>query len=184
MVMRPIAATAAALALITATVAAQTRPAANLVTHSEVTIDRPAAKIWPHILDPNAWKQGAKAWHYAGPAGQVGEVFAAGDPAAKSKPEFLFENVELVPNQHRTIKIYATGGALIGYASWWLKEQGGRTVVGYDVYSETVIDPAQARASTPEKLRESERAAAATNKARFDQELVALKKLVDTANPR
>lgn len=182
--LRRIAASVGMLALITGAAAAQARPAANLVTHSEIAIDRPAAKIWPHILDPNHWKQGAKAWHYAGPAGQVGEVFAAGDPGAKAKPEFLFENVELVPNQHRTIKIYATGGALIGYASWWLKEQGGRTVVGYDVYSETPIDPAQARASTPGKIRESERTVAATNKARFDQELAALKRLVETANPR
>lgn len=162
--------------------AAQARSAANLVTHSEVTIDRPAAKIWPHIVDPNAWKQGAKSWHYAGPAGQVGEVFAAGDPAARAKPAFLFENVELVPNQRRTIKIYATGGALIGFASWWLHEQGGRTVVGYDVYSETLFAPGTAPA--PDKLHEAERTQATTNKARFDAELVGLKTLVESAKPR
>jgi hypothetical protein len=30
---------------------------------------------------------------------------------------FLVENVELVPNQRRTIKLYAPTGSLIGYAS-------------------------------------------------------------------
>lgn len=176
---RRIAIVSAGLMALAGPAAAQTRLASNLDTHSEVTIDRPAATIWPHILDPNAWKQGAKSWHHSGPIGRVGEVFAAGDPAEKAKAAFRFENVELVPNQRRTIKLYNPTGALIGYASWWLREQGGRTLVGYDVYSETLIDAAQAKATPLEKLREAERSAMTTNKARFDQELVALKRLVE-----
>jgi hypothetical protein len=153
------------------------RTASNLVTHSEVTIDRPAARIWPYLLDPNGWKQGAKAWHHAGPAGQVGEVFGAGDPAAKDQPAFLFENVELVPGRRRTIKLSAPAGALLGYASWWLREQGGRTVVGYDVFTETLADAALVSAPAAEGRRDAE--AVIANKARFDQELLALKRLVE-----
>src|SRR5690349_15742204 len=96
----------AALVTMTDPIAAQPRAAMNLNTHSEVVIDRPATAIWPRIVDPTSWKQGTKSWHYAGPAGQMGEIFAAGDPADKAKVEFFFENVQLVPNQRRTIKIY------------------------------------------------------------------------------
>jgi hypothetical protein len=180
---RRIAVVAGSLAAIAGPVVAQARMAANLNTHSEITIDRPAAAVWPHIVDPNDWKQGAKSWHHAGPVGQVGEVFAAGDPADKEKAAFLFENVELKPNLRRTIKLYARTGALIGYASWWLRPVAGRTVVGYDVFSETLIDPAQANGTTPEKLRELERSGMETNKARFDQELQALKRLVERGKP-
>src|ERR1041385_6178493 len=100
----------AALVIMANSIAAQTRAAMNLNTHSEVVIDRPAAAILPRIVDPTSWKQGTKSWHYAGPAGQLGEIFAAGDPTDKAKIEFFFENVQLVPNQRRTIKIYAPTG--------------------------------------------------------------------------
>ncbi len=129
----------------------------NLVTHSSVTIDRPASAIWPQILDPTEWKHGAKLWHNGGPVGQVGEVFAAGDPADKTKVAFLVENVELVANQRRTIK----------------------TVVTYDVYSETLIDPAQAKSMTVAQVLEAERTAFLANQKRFDEELRELKRLVE-----
>src|SRR5688572_15114959 len=117
-----------------AMVVAQKRVAINLVTHSQVEIQRGAAAIWPRIVDPSEWKQGLKLRHHAGPTGTAGEIFAAFDPAnPNDPPSFLVENVELVPNVRRTIKLYAPGGNLIGYATWTLEESGGRTVVGYDV---------------------------------------------------
>lgn len=164
--------------------AAQARAAIDLVTHSEVTIDRPAAAIWPRILDPSAWKQGAKLTHHAGPAGAVGEIFAAVEPGTQDKVAFYVENVELEQGRRRTIKLLApggggSGGALIGYASWTLTERGGRTVVRYDVYSETMLEPAQAAAMSAAERRAAERTARETNQARFDRELVALKRLVE-----
>ena len=159
--------------------AAQARVATNLVTHSEVTIARPAAAIWPLIVDPGAWKKGASLRHHGGPAGKKGEVFAASEPGDAAKVAFLVENVELVPDQRRTIKLYLPTGVLIGYAAWSLRASGGGTVVGYDVYSETVIDPVQAKAMTPAQIQEVERAASAANQKRFDQELLELKRLVE-----
>lgn len=158
---------------------AQDRPAINLNTHSTVTIDRTAAAVWPHILDPSGWKQGAKLWHHAGPVGQVGEIFAAGDPADKRQVMFLVENVELTPNTRRTIKLYLADGTLIGFASWSLRAEGGRTVVGYDVHSETRLAAAEAQAMPAAQIRETERGQQAANQQRFDQELVALKRLVE-----
>lgn len=163
----------------TASAAAQERVALNLVTHSVVTINRPAAAIWPLIVDPSGWKKGATLRHQSGPAGQAGEVFAAMEPGDGAKVAFWVENVELMPNQRRTIKLYAPTGSLIGYATWSIRAAGGRTVVGYDVYSETLIDPAQAKSMTPAQIREAERTSAAPNQKRFDQELLALKALVE-----
>ncbi len=159
--------------------AAQERAAINLVTHSEVTIDRPATDIWPLIIDPSAWKAGATLKHRSGPAGKVGEILAAMEPGNGEKVTFLVENVELAPNERRTIKLYTPGGTLIGYATWSLRAGAGRTVVGYDVYSETLLDAAQAKAMTPAQLQEAERDAVVTNRKRFDQELLALKALVE-----
>lgn len=163
---------------------AQERVAIDLVTHSAVAIDRPAGAIWPHILDPSTWKQGAKLGHYSGPTGAVGEVFAASEPSDPSKVAFFVENVELERNRRRTIKLIAPGGALIGYATWTLTESDGRTVVSYDVYSETVLEPTQAAAMTEGQRREAERAAHQSNQARFDRELVELKSLVERPRAR
>ncbi|MGE0552086.1 MAG: hypothetical protein AB7R55_01525 [Gemmatimonadales bacterium] len=163
---------------------AQARAAIDLVTHSEVTIDRTAAAVWPRIVDPSAWKQGATLRHHAGPAGAVGEVFAALEPGDPGKVAFYVENVELEPGRRRTIKLIApgaggSGGALIGYASWTLTERGGRTVVRYDVYSETVLEAAQAAATSAAERQKTERTARETSQARFARELVALKRLVE-----
>ena len=83
---RRIAVALGALVTMANSAAAQTRAAMNLNTHSEVVIDRPAAAIWPLIVDPSSWKQGTKSWHHAGPRGGLGEVFAAGDPADGACP--------------------------------------------------------------------------------------------------
>jgi hypothetical protein len=176
---RRIAVMLGALVTMANSAAAQARPAMNLNTHSEVVIDRPAATIWPLIVDPTSWKQGTKSWHYAGPAGQLGEVFAAGDPANRKNVEFFFENVQLVPNQRRTIKIYAPAGELLGFAIWTLREAGARTVVEYDVYSESLVNSVEARTKTPAELRDAERSYVTTNQQRFDRELLGLKRLVE-----
>jgi hypothetical protein len=157
------------------------RAAVNLVTHSEVLITRPRSAVWPHIVDPNAWKQGAKLWHHAGPPGQVGEVFAAGDPANRAEVMFFVENVELVPSQRRTIKIYLPSGTLLGFASWWLREDRGSTTVGYDVFSETPLPAAPATGAAADSIRRAEQSDRAANQARFDAELRALKRVVEAS---
>jgi len=160
-------------------VTAQPRVAINLNTHSRVEIERPAAAIWPHIVDPNSWKQGLELTRRAGTAGQLGEILAAGDPGSPGGVAFFAENVEVVPNQRRTIKLYEPAGRLLGFATWTLQESNGRTVVGYDVYAETLLAADQARSMTSEVVAAREREGYQTNKQRFDAELVALKRLVE-----
>jgi hypothetical protein len=173
--MRAVGVAAIAGLAVALPVQAQERVAANLVTHSTVTIDRPASAVWPHIVDPSGWKQGAKLRHHGGPEGEVGAVFAAYLPGDSSRIVFLVEEVERVPNERRTIKLYLTSGTLLGFATWWLREDNGRTVVGYDVYSETPV-PVPTK---PEQVRAAERAERLANQQRFDEELRALKRLVE-----
>src|SRR5687768_1545528 len=45
----------------------------DLVTHSRIEIAASAASIWPHILEPKAWKQGLQPVHHSGPAQGLGE---------------------------------------------------------------------------------------------------------------
>jgi len=159
---------------------AQERVAINLITHSQVEIARQPTAIWPRIVDPSGWKQGLRLVRHAGPQGKAGEVFAAVDPAKAGPPAFFAENVELVPNQRRTIKLTSPSGTLIGFATWTLQEAGGRTVVAYDVYSETLLTPDQAKGMSAQAIAAQAREGYATNKKRFDAELLALKRLVES----
>src|SRR5690606_42100493 len=55
------------------------------------------------------------------------------------RSSFYFTNVEMVPEQRRTIRLNTPEGALIGYAVWELTPVEGGTEVAYHVYSEAVI---------------------------------------------
>lgn len=159
-------------------VAAQNRTAINLITSNQVVIDRPAAAIWPKIVDPSGWKQGLKLVHRSGPIGGQGEILAAVAPN-DTTAAFLIENAVVTPNAQRTIKLILPNGQLIGFATWTLVESGGKTTVRYDVVSETVITPAQLKQTTAAALAQREKTERETNAKRFDAELKALKKLVE-----
>ena len=166
--------------LAVADAAPETRTSIELNTHSSVIIDSAAAEIWPHIVDPSSWKQGGALVHYSGNEG-ADEIFQAISPADGSVM-FLLKNVEFIPNERRTIKLYMpAGGPLIGYASWILDEQDGQTEVAYHVYSETLLPADQAAEETAEDLAEFEAMNYEMNKARFDRELEALKTLMEEA---
>lgn len=156
----------------------QGRVAINLITSNEVTINRPAAAIWPKIVDPSAWKQGLKLVHRSGPVGGQGEVLAAVNPG-DTTTAFLVENAHVVVPRQRTIKLVSPAGQLMGFATWTLREAGGKTVVSYDVVSETVVPPAQAKSMTPAAVLEQERQGVDVNGRRFQAELEALKRLVE-----
>jgi hypothetical protein len=53
-------------------------------------------------------------------------------------------------------------------------------VLGYDVYSESLVDSAEVKTQTPAELKNAERLYVTTNQQRFDRELLALKRLVET----
>lgn len=154
----------------------QSRAAVDLITESTVVINRPATAIWPHILDINDWKQGNRLEHVAGGAGGAGETFASVPREGSAPPRMFVQNVEIVPNLRRTIKMYsAADGALIGHASWELKEVDGVTTVTYRVYTEALV-PGQ---RTADELAGMQQRYRTQNDERFQAELVALKKMVE-----
>jgi hypothetical protein len=157
------------------------RAAIELNSHSTVLINRTAAEIWPHIADPSTWKQGGQLLHHSGPEG-AGGIFKAISPTDGSVM-FFIKNVEFIPYQRRTIKLYMpSNGPLIGYAAWTLDEEDGQTEVSYHVYTETLLPPEQSASSTAEELAEFEAINYETNKARFDRELEALKDMVEAGD--
>ena len=171
----------ALLLLPAAPAVAQFPAATHLVAQRTVTIDRSAMAVWPHIVEPSAWKQGNRLVHVAGPWGAEGETFAA-LPAAGGAPDFYLVNAELVPYRRRTMKLVGTDGTLDGFATYSLEERDGRTTVRYDVVAETRI-PDGASPGAVDSARA--RAAAGQREAvqRFDAELAALKRLVEAAPP-
>jgi len=155
------------------------RVATHLVTTNAIVIARPAAVVWPYIMEPGSWKQGNRLVHHAGPRGRTGERFAAVSAARPDRPDYFVENVEVTPPERRVIKLYAPDGTLIGFAAFVLTESGGSTTVRYDVYTETVISAAERARTTPAARAVAERADREASRRRFDAELQALKRLVE-----
>ena len=155
------------------------RLATNLVTHSEVSIKRSAREIWPYIMDPMEWKQGLRLRHLTGSPGEVGELFGAFSEGSPEAISLHLQNIELLPNRRRTIKLTTPNGTLLGFATWSLLENSNSTTVSYDVSMETLLTDEQAATTSLAELAEMERQGYEVNKPRFDAELRALKALVE-----
>lgn len=162
------------LALAAASTQAQTRSEApvdlSLVTHNDITIAAPAERIWPHIVEPDAWKAGAQLVPVEGAEHRFLAVMR-GDP---DTPLFAVTNVEFAPPARRTIRLNALDGALIGFATWELTPTEDGTRVAYHVYSQQEVPP-----GAPAIDRE---AYVEDNRQRFQAELTSLKVLVEAAD--
>lgn len=139
----------------------------SLVTHNAVVIAAQAERIWPHIVEPDAWKAGAQLVPVEG----AEHRFQAVMPDAPDTPLFEVTNVEFHPPARRTIRLNALDGALIGFATWELTATDGGTRVAYHVYSQQE-SPAGGPAIDREAYVEE-------NQKRFQDELNALKALVE-----
>jgi len=157
--------------------AAQPPPApVDLISHEAVLIRAASSKVWPHILDPHAWKQGAALVPLPAPDGRV--RFKAVMPDHPETVVFYAEQIELIDGQRRTMRLNTVDGTLIGYSSWVLTPQPGATLVEYHVYS--TVDLGQPAANAAERLK-LERDYRVLNQQRFLAELEALKRLVEAS---
>jgi hypothetical protein len=132
-----------------------------------VRIDATPEDIWPSIEDPSAWKTGPQLIAVSGQPGALGTRFNSVDPGAPDTILFHAENVEIIPQRRRTLRLTGVDGALIGFAIWELSRQDDSTVVEYHVYAQL----------PPDGDANSYRA---TNQQRFDRELATLKRLVES----
>lgn len=143
----------------------------SLVTHNAVVIAAQAERIWPHIVEPDAWKAGAQLVPVEG----AEHRFKAVLPDDPDTALFHVTNVAFDAPHRRTIRLNALDGTLIGHASWELTPVEGGTRVAYHVYSQQAVP-----ADQPPIDRE---AYVHANRTRFQEELNALRKLVETGSP-
>ncbi len=143
----------------------------SLVTHNAVVIAAAPEGIWPHIVDPDAWKAGARLM----PMDGAEHRFKAVMPDDPDTALFHVTNVEFDAPRRRTMRLNALDGALIGHASWELTPIEGGTRVAYHVYSQQTLPPDQPPIDREAYLQ--------ANRARFQEELNALRKLVETDSP-
>ena len=167
------------LTVAQASAAGDATPAARMdfVTHNEIVVNAAPDAIWPYVLRMNDWKKGARLVPIGGSPDKVGAKFkavAGGDATA-----FYVENVELVSQQVRTLRLNELDGTLIGFASLRLTPHGRTTLVRYDVYV-SMQEPPAVSAYPPEAQRTNEPGFIAQNRKRFDEELATLKGLAES----
>jgi hypothetical protein len=107
----------------------------DFLTHSKIRIAADPSTIWPHIIDLDAWRRGQVLVPIGGEKGRLGERFSASSPDVLDVALFYVENVELIPETRRTIRLEGLDGSFMGFATWELTPLGGQTVVAYDVYT-------------------------------------------------
>ena len=142
----------------------------NLVTHNAVTIAAQAERIWPRILEPDAWKAGARLV----PIDGARHRFKAVLPDDPDTALFHVTDVEFDAPRRRTIRLNALDGALIGFATWELTPAAGGTRVAYHVYTQQQVPPGQPPIDQEAYLQ--------ANSSRFQEELNALRRLVEAGS--
>lgn len=146
----------------------------DLISHEVVLVRATSSEVWPHIVKPDGWKQGAALVPMPSNDGRV--RFKATMPDQPETVVFYAEQVELIEGQRRTMRLNAVDGTLMGYSSWVLTSQPGATLVEYHVYSTVNLG----QPLTKEERLKFERDYQTTNQRRFVSELEALKRLVES----
>lgn len=118
----------------------------DYLTHSKVRIAADAATLWPHIVDTSGWQHRQGLVHIGGEPGCVGEQFHAVASSNPEVPLFHVENVELISQRRRTIRLTDLDGIFLGFSTWELTQAGDDTIVAYDTYCRgPLLPPNQTR---------------------------------------
>ena len=90
------------------------RDVIELNSHVSVVIDAAAKEIWPLILKIDDWKQGMALVTVDGDLGEQGAVHKAvlpdSEPRADADALYYVQDVELVRNERRTLKLFLPSG--------------------------------------------------------------------------
>jgi hypothetical protein len=150
--------------------------AIDLIVRSEVTIDRPAALVWPRLLDLASWKDSIGSLeHVAGEPNAAGELRFVKPPDGNEAAGYFVRSVKLVPGRQLVMKLFGQGGqAFVGFAAFNLNEASGRTTVVYDVYVEYRVPDL-----SEEERRDAAEQLYRATQTKLDQEHLKLKALVE-----
>lgn len=144
----------------------------RIVTHSEVVIAADRATIWPHIVEPNSWKQGLQPVHESGPVGSVGMVEAARGTHEGADWALMVETVALDPERRKVVRITTEpGDGSPQWAAWHLFDRMKGTLLTYDVFGESPVPD-----GTPQAVIDAYQP---DQQARFDAELIGLRDFLE-----
>jgi len=107
------------------------------VVRTEVTINRPAAEVWPTLVDLPVWKDSIGALdHVSGEPGAEGEVRLMTPTGGTADQGFFIQTVLLAAPQQFVMKIFPKDDSFLCFADFTLTEDEGVTHIVYDVYTE------------------------------------------------
>jgi hypothetical protein len=132
----------------------------DFVVHCDVLIDAAPSQVWPHIVDTNGWHRSTLLL-------PVGDRFHAVPRAQPDLVGFHAVNVELEVESRRTMRLETPEGVFMGFCTYTLIEDQGRTLARYEVFAQQPV-PAEHAAGFIDRARE-----------RVDGDLAALKAVIE-----
>lgn len=147
----------------------------DLIVRSEVTIQQPAAVVWPRILDFASWKSIKSLQRVSGEADQEGDLRLLTPCGATDAGSYFLRIVKVVPEERLVVKLITKDGKTsMGYGAFELHETQSRTKVIYDTYIQYPAHglPPSERQATVRKFKEM-------LKLKVDQEHLVLKDLAE-----
>jgi len=107
------------------------------VVRTEVTINRPAAEVWPTLVDLPSWKDSIGSLeHVSGEPGAEGELKFMTPAGGTAEQGFFIQTVRLAPPRQFVIKVFPKDDSFFCFADFTLTEDEGVTHIVYDVYTE------------------------------------------------
>jgi hypothetical protein len=107
------------------------------VVRTEITINRPAAEVWPTLVDLASWKDSIGSLdHVSGEPGAEGELEFMTPAGGTAEQGFFVQTVLLAPPRQFVIKVFPKDDSFFCFADFTLTENGGVTHIIYNVYTE------------------------------------------------
>jgi len=107
------------------------------IVRTEITIERPAAEVWPTLVDLPSWKDSIGSLeHVSGEPGAEGELKYMTPTGGNAEQGFFIQTVRLAPPRQYVMKIFPKDDSFLCFADFTLTEEEGVTHIVYDVYTE------------------------------------------------
>jgi hypothetical protein len=110
----------------------------DLIVRTEVTINAPAATVFPFLFNVKEWKGSiGKLERVAGEPNKEGETLRVTPKGAGEDQGYYIKYARVVENRQLVIKIFnIPDDGTVGYSDFSLFETDGKTHMIYDVYVE------------------------------------------------